>query len=1164
MINKKKISIAVVALYVLIVLAGFFIAPPVVKNIAQKKLSEALKRPVTLESIKINPLALSATIKGVRIGEPDSEKVFLSLGELYVNMEASSIIKRGLVISEVKLSEPYVSIRRKADMTYNFSDLLAASSKTDEKPSEPARFAIHNITLNGGKVEFQDDPKSARHVVDQVNLAVPFVSNLRSDIKSYIQPFFEARVNGAPIRVEGKAKPFAETRETAISINLRDIDIPQYLAYSPVELPLKLASGKFSVDAELSFIQAQGAVPRLSLSGSTGLRDILLDDKAGARLMELPALDIKIASASIFERIFRLSEVSLDRASVDVIRSRSGKINLLEPFFIKSSPVAAAPKKDDAAALILSVDELRLRGASVRYSDASFSAPFHTDINDINITVKGFGTERDKTGAYEFTAVKDKDETLGARGEFSVAPLMVNGTLAIAGVELKRLAPIYKTFASIAIDSGRLGVTGGYAFKDDRPEVHDLGVTVENLKLRDPSKDKPFISVGSFAIAKTSLDPVKRSVRVGEVSSTNGLLAITRLKDGKLELMSLVPASYSNPPAATPEARKTPWLLELGKLDVSRYAVDVVDLTPSTGPFKLSVHDIGVRLNGFSTSPVKTATLSVKARLDKRGAVSADGTVALDPVRVALKFKANDIALSLAEPYIRDNANVIIADGLLQASGKAAFNGKTGASELTADVSVDGLKVLDSARYEDVAAWKSLQLGGVHVTQNPDAITVGTITLTGLDATVGVAEDKSTNLSRLAVKRPVEPQPAISNAPAAKQPEIKVGDIIVKDGHLRISDNSIPQAYKGELKSLEGSISGISSIASEPARINMKTLWDGNAPISVTGTIKPFKDDLRVDINFKFDNMDLSTLTPYSGAFAGYKIEKGKLFVNTTTKIAGKELSSMTHLTVEQFNFGDSVDSDRAMKLPFKLAVSLLKDRKGTIALDLPVAGRTDDPDFSYGRIILDVIINLIAKAATSPFSLLASAFGGEELSQLTFASGAHELADTERRKLDALCGALNDRPALKLEVKGFAGAGADEEGLRQSTFERKLKAAKLRELVERGTRDAALETLTIEPAERSKYLAAAYKAESFKKPRNFIGLAKTLPDADMEALMKADVAVTAQDMRELAAARAREVIAYITSTGKVAPERIFLVEGEVTANHADKKTPSRVEFTLK
>ena len=66
-------------------------------------------------------------------------------------------------------------------------------------------------------------------------------------------------------------------------------------------------------------------------------------------------------------------------------------------------------------------------------------------------------------------------------------------------------------------------------------------------------------------------------------------------------------------------------------------------------------------------------------------------------------------------------------------------------------------------------------------------------------------------------------------------------------------------------------------------------------------------------------------------------------------------------------------------------------------------------------------MFNLIGKAITTPFSLIASAFGGggDGFSRVDFAPGRAVLDDAARQRLDTLAKALNDRPALQVTVIG-------------------------------------------------------------------------------------------------------------------------------------------------
>jgi hypothetical protein len=321
-----------------------------------------------------------------------------------------------------------------------------------------------------------------------------------------------------------------------------------------------------------------------------------------------------------------------------------------------------------------------------------------------------------------------------------------------------------------------------------------------------------------------------------------------------------------------------------------------------------------------------------------------------------------------------------------------------------------------------------------------------------------------------------------------------------------------------------------------------------------------------VDLRARFNDMELSPMTPYSGKFVGYTIEKGKLSFDLKYLINKRKLDSQNYIFLDQFTLGDRVESPKATKLPVKLAIALLKDRKGEIKLDIPVTGSLDDPKFSVWSIILKVLMNLIAKAATAPFSLLGALFGGgEELSYVEFDYGSTVITEQNMKKIDTLVKALHDRPALKLDIEGHVDLEKDKEGLIQYLFNKKMKAQKLNEMVKKGQPAVPVDDVKIEPPEYEKYLKMAYKEEKFPKPRNILGMAKDLPAPEMEKLMLTHIEIKEGDLRTLASQRAMKVKDAILKSGQVEPERIFILEPKsLGPEKKEKLKDSRVDFKLK
>ncbi len=363
-----------------------------------------------------------------------------------------------------------------------------------------------------------------------------------------------------------------------------------------------------------------------------------------------------------------------------------------------------------------------------------------------------------------------------------------------------------------------------------------------------------------------------------------------------------------------------------------------------------------------------------------------------------------------------------------------------------------------------------------------------------------------------------------------------------------------------------GRISGLSSDPATRADMEIRAKLDHQAPIEVTGTLNPLAKPIFLDIKGKATDVELSPMSPYSGRFAGYIIEKGKLNVDVSYHVENNKLNATNHIFLDQFTLGDKVASKDATKLPIKLAIALLKDRQGRIDLTLPVSGSLNDPRFKLGRVILRIFVNLIAKAVTSPFALLGHLFGGggQTLSYIEFDPGAATLDAAARDKVAKIEKALKDRPGLRLDITGRSDPASDKEGLKKVRVERLVKAENMKELVKRGTEPPSLDDVTIDPKEYTALLFKAYKHMKFPKPRTILGTAKELPAEEMEQVMLANTVVTDEDLRRLAQERAQAVKDAICKPGGVEAARVFLSADTKPSAEAAKAKPSRVDLSLK
>jgi len=971
----KKIAIGLLIFLVVLGIAGFFIAPPLMKPYIMKKMSEALHRKASIEKISINPYAVSITLKKFSLEDPGKPKPFVAFDELYVNADLmSSLFRRALILKQITLTNPYVGISRKPEGSYNFSDLLPKDEAKPDKEDKPFLFSLNNIQIINGNIDFEDAPKKTNHTVRELNVSVPFISNIEYHLEKYVEPKFSTNINNNKFELAGKTQPFLTSRATSFDINIQDIDIPYYLNYVPAKMNCQLKSARLDTNIKLNFIVNEDKSPALTLNGNVVLRDVILDDLKNNKILHLPSLNVNMTSVEPFVSNIHLARIAIESPELVIRRDKEGEINLLN---LTKKQVEKLPQKEAAAAskkksgFKFRVDDVLLYKADIIYMDSQPSDPVKLHFSPLSFKAANLSTEKGATGKVELEGILNK------KGEFK-----------------------------------------------DR-----VTLTLEPLSV-DVQSDWKNIGIRAFQ----------------------------------------------------------PYFTDKVKMDITRGTIS------STGNFSLS------------------------------------------------RNKKDELVI-----------------------------------KCTGSVSVSNLAALDKAQSNDFLKFKRLSLDKIKFGYNPFSLSINTISLADFYTRIIINPDASLNVQDIfgdnqasketAIKKE-EKKPVTAETKKKDNQEtadIKIGKVVFKNGHIDFSDNNIQPNYSANMFNLTGSVTGLSSKEFSRADVALKGNLGYGSPIEIAGKINPLAKDLFVDLKVGFKDIELSPITPYSNKFLGYPITKGKLTFNVSYLIDKRKLDSQNKVLIDQLTFGEKVESPQAVKAPVTLAATLLTDRNGQINLDLPVSGSLDDPKFKVWSVIWQIIVNLITKAVTSPFALLSSLTGGgEELSFIEFDYGSAVISAEETKKISMIGKALNDRPNIKLDIESYVDAEQDKYALKKAELDRRIKAQKMKETMSKDNQQIAVENVVLTEQEYDKYLKQVYRSADFSKPRNILGMQKTLPPAEMEKLMLANIDVTDSDLRQLAARRAQNVKELMLQSD-IAADRIFIVESKsLTPEKKEKVKNSRADFKLK
>ncbi|QVN20583.1 DUF748 domain-containing protein [Burkholderia pyrrocinia] len=1245
--RTRRIGIGVLIFLVLFGLLGFFAAPPLIRHVAEQQLSRQLDRPATIQRIALNPYTLNLEADGIHVGERGGHGDFVDIGKLVVRPSWSSLFRGAPIVNEIRLDSPRFHIVRYDAQRFNFTDLIEKFSTPSKPASKPTQFSISNIQVNDGRIDFDDRLLNEKHVVDNWTLGIPYIATLASKTDIFVEPKLRARFDGSPIAIDGKTKPFAQSRESEIALKFDRLDVPKLISYVPAKLPVAVTSGLLSSNLAINFVMS-GETPALRVSGTVDLNDAKVTDHASAPLFAARGVHVAAASLEPLRNAMHFDEIRIDQPVVDLSRDKQGVLNVEKlvaqpgaaPKAEAGEPAASgaaaasgtaaaaaasgakaetAASAKAAAPLDLTIRHFAIDGGTVNVDDRVPAPPTALSLTKLAATLDGFSLQGKTPAKYTLSTSLSRGGDVTAEGAFNLAAKQADTKLTVAALALPALQPYLGEATRARVLDGTLGATvNAQADWGKTPlaaQVADSTVSLKSLKIATPDTKAPAIVLPDASAKITKVDVAARTAEIASVDASGLALDVKRLKDGKIDLAALAEPAQASVPKRT-VARKAAaaapsWHYRIDALNVKDSSANFTDLSTSR-PVKLAIKPLELSVQKLSDDMTKPLPVQLKATLNRKGSLNVAGDVTAQPLKLGLKINGNRLDAAAFEPYFGSALNATIASALLNAQGNLTFAQVKDAPRATyrGDVALVDVRMLDKATSDPFAGWRSLALSNLKANYDEKGTDVDAARVTfsnfygrvlldaqgrlNLKDVVAKQSGPAQSLTRDASKGepvPLSPgmtppaaapaasaavaqqasAPAAASAPAvvkaATPPQNPVrmhfGQLVLQDGRVTYTDNFIKPNYTANLIAIKGTVGAFGTDSTTSAPVDVAANLAGNGPISIKGSVNPLIEKPALDLTATAHDIELTNLTPYSAKYAGYPITKGKLNVDLHYQLANDQLSANNHIFIDQLTFGDRVENDTATKLPVKLAISLLKNTRGQIDVNLPVSGSLSNPEFSVGGLIWHAVLNLIAKAVTSPFTLLANAFGGggEDLGYVEFAPGTYDLTDAQQKKLDTVVKMLTEKPSIRLDLIGRVDPAKDTPGLRDAYVERLVRQQKLKDVVGQGESIDPM-SVKVDPAEYSKYLTRAYKAADFKKPRNLVGLQKTLPDADMKQALADHAPADDNALRALAQQRAQAVRQYLE--GKIDSSRMFVVAPKLDAKGIeDKGATTRVDFGL-
>ena len=683
-----------VAALLLLWAVAWLAVPPIVKSQAEQRLTSLLGREVRIGKIAFSPWSLQLTLEQLSVASAAGvgAPAQLSVARLMANADMRSLLRLAPVIEALEIDAPVVRIARIADGRYDFDDIVERLSKAPIEPKksdEPARFALYNLRLQGGAVEFDDQPVKRLHRLQDLQVALPFLSNLPDQVEVDALPRLAFKLNGAAFDSGAQSKPFAQDRASQIDLNIADLDLAPWLPYVPAALPLKPSRGKLATQLHLQFALAADGTPRISLRGKASLTDAAVvaagDPSTPAAAWQ--RLDVSLADVQPLARKIALGDVTLAGAKIDARRGADRRINLVpttaaSPTPAASSPTPAASAPANAAPWQVSVAKVALTQARIDWRDASTSPAAALRAEPVDLQISSVRWPIEAPAPLKLTA---RLSALNAQGPAAGEPatLTLEGQTTdraadaraeLQGLDLAWLEPYLASSLSARVD-GRVSAKASVVWSTGEAaqvKLSDVTVQVDQLKLVDGSKLRTPLSVGNIALGEATVDLAARQVSLGTLKIERPSLALARDGQGRWNFEQWARASSAPPPSNTDNA--PPWSVKLGELQLTGGEFRLDDQRPAptpSAPVRLR-GALNANVQGFAWPNGPPAKTQLQLRISQGegsskgaqgGRVDWNGTVAPSPLAARGTLRLERFPVHAFEPYFGSGLNVALLRG---------------------------------------------------------------------------------------------------------------------------------------------------------------------------------------------------------------------------------------------------------------------------------------------------------------------------------------------------------------------------------------------------------------------------------------------------------------------------------------------------------------------
>lgn len=715
---------------------GYFGVPYVARTVLERFGSTELGRTVAVKDIRFNPWTWRFELEGLSIKSQEGAGYFLTLDELAVDASGSTITNMAPVIEEVTVKGLH------GTLTWSDENLKEAEKyESKDAPAETAAdsalpaFAVYNVNVSDTSLRFVDKTRGIDQRIEDLTLALPFVSTLPAERESIVTPKLSLKLNGTPIVATGSTRPFGQSLEAQLRLNVSKLDVVPLLQLVPAlrTAPAHLDKGLLTSDLSLVFRNPTGGNPaQLLVSGKVALDDVLVEQRvAGKDALLLSAKSLTVDAKEI--------DPIGQRIDINTVAIESPKANLTMGDGVlaatASAPDAAAPQPSSQSAEAAStpwawsLGALSVRNGTLTWHDGKVRPAVNMTVSNLKADLTKLTSAEGAAPAGFALSARVLDGTTNLKGTVSLSPLKVAASLSGDKINFRQAAGYVQS--ATGLDVAGLANFTVNARHDEANTTASGNLTLTRVTVKN--RLDTLLSLKNANVAVSAFDLAKKNVAVDTVLLDTVMVNLRNTKSG-LNLPFV--GGDADTKEVAPKAEKTaaadataPWNWSLGKATLRNATVNYKDQTTSPQT-AISVSKLQVSAEKFSSAKDNRGDLSLSANV-AGGSLSVKGKAGANPVAANLALTTKNLQLSPFSPLARKFAGYGAKSGTLNVAGDLALamQKDTPVVEWKGDASLTKFDLVDAGN-KSLATLNGLRLTGMDVdTKEPLRAAVKTLVI---------------------------------------------------------------------------------------------------------------------------------------------------------------------------------------------------------------------------------------------------------------------------------------------------------------------------------------------------------------------------------------------------------------------------------------------------